>query len=156
MNRQLTKHDLNQALAALGELLEVRGHRYEVVLIGGANLLLRGVIDRPTKDADLLGIRLPTGQVVPPRELPGALALAIGDVARAYDLAEDWLNLAAADRWPTRDRHLQDLAAMAPAHDELLAAAAWARTHDPSPGFRSQLLAVLPHLGIEDADVRLG
>jgi hypothetical protein len=28
-------------------------------------------------------------------------------------------------------------------------------THDPSPAFRSQLAAVLAHLGLEDADARL-
>jgi hypothetical protein len=28
-------------------------------------------------------------------------------------------------------------------------------THDPSPAFRSQLVAVLAHLGVTDADERL-
>jgi hypothetical protein len=44
-------------------LLASRGHRHDVVMIGGGNLLLRGIITRPTKDGDLLGERLPVGVV---------------------------------------------------------------------------------------------
>jgi len=198
MKTTLARDELAEALGALGELLAARDLRYEVVLVGGANLLLRGIIARATKDAAVLGTRLPSGQVVPLGEIPAPLAAAIADVARAYDLAPDWLNLgpaslldlglppgfetrleamdagglvvwlagrydlvcfklyAAADHWPAWDRHIRDLSAMAPAPDELLTAAAWARTHDPSPGFRDHLVAVLRHLGIENADVRLG
>ena len=35
---------LETALRALGELLEARGLHYEVVLIGGGNLILRGLV----------------------------------------------------------------------------------------------------------------
>jgi hypothetical protein len=34
-----------------------RGQRYELVLVGGATLLLRGVISRPTRDADVVTAR---------------------------------------------------------------------------------------------------
>ncbi len=50
-------------------------------------------------------------------------------------------------------RHETDLRALDPTPDELRSAARWARTHDPSPGFREVLLAVLQHLGVLDADV---
>jgi hypothetical protein len=50
-------------------------------------------------------------------------------------------------------RHESDLRALDPATDELLAAARWARTHDASEGFHQELLAVLRHLGVPDADV---
>ena len=49
-------------------------------------------------------------------------------------------------------RHEDDLRALGPSPEELLAAARWTRTHDPSEGFRQQLLAVLRYLGIPDAD----
>lgn len=48
-------------------------------------------------------------------------------------------------------KHEADLRALDPSRSELLAAANWARTHDPSQGFRDELLAALAYLGIEDA-----
>lgn len=50
-------------------------------------------------------------------------------------------------------RHEEDLRALAPTRDELLAAARWTQTHDPSPGFREQLEAALRYLGLEDVDL---
>lgn len=45
---------LDEALEALGAILEARGHLYELV-VGGAGLLLHGAIDRPTRDVGSLG-----------------------------------------------------------------------------------------------------
>jgi len=87
---------LEDALAALGSLLEVRGLRYELVIVGGASLLLRGVIARPTKDVDVLGARIAGGGVELMAALPDHLAAAVADIALAYDLARDWLNLGPA------------------------------------------------------------
>ncbi|MEX0990619.1 MAG: DUF6036 family nucleotidyltransferase [Actinomycetota bacterium] len=50
-------------------------------------------------------------------------------------------------------RHEDDLRALTPTPDELLIAARWTRTHDPSPGFRGQLSLALERLGVDDADV---
>jgi hypothetical protein len=188
---------LEGALAALGDVLAYRGEAYEIVLVGGADLVLRGIVSRSTKDADVVGQRLGDGRVVPLRRLPEALARAVSEVADAHDLASDWLNVgpeslvelglpagfedrltarhyrglrvwlagpydlvcfklyAAADHWPSRDRHLDDLRALRPTEADLLSSARWSMTHDPSPAFRSQLAAVLAHLGVEDADARL-
>jgi len=53
------REQLEAALSALGELLASRGVRYELVLVGGGNLILRGLITRPTtKDLDILGERV--------------------------------------------------------------------------------------------------
>jgi hypothetical protein len=184
---------LETALRALGELLDARGLHYEVVLIGGGNLILRGLVTRPTtKDLDLLGEWTADG-IKPMRPMPEALSVGVLDVARAYGLASDWVNLgpaslldlglpdgfverlerhdygglvtwlagrfdmvcfklyAAVDQGP-RSRHLQDLGELAPDREELLAAARWTVTHDPSPGHRSLLVEVLRQLGVEDAD----
>jgi len=46
------------------------------------------------------------------------------------------------------------LAALAQTPDELLAAARWTRTHDPSPAFAENLGAVLGALDVEDPDAR--
>ena len=54
---------------------------------------------------------------------------------------------AAADQWPSRGRHIEDLVALGPSREELLAAARWAETHDPWPGFRDLVVAVLERRG---------
>lgn len=188
---------LETALGALGELLEARGLHYEVVLIGGGNLILRGLVTRPTtKDLDLLGEWTVDG-IKTMRPMPEPLRIAVVDVARAYGLASDWVNLgpeslldlglpggflgrverhdygglvawlagrfdmvcfklyAAVDQG-LRSRHLQDLRELRPDRDELLTAARWSITHDPSPGYRSLLVDTLRHLGMEDAGGSLG
>lgn len=47
-------------------------------------------------------------------------------------------------------RHLADLQALAPTAGELVQAARWTRTHDPSDGYREALLKVLNHFGVLD------
>ena len=54
-----------------------------------------------------------------------------------------------------RSRHLQDLRELGPERDELLAAARWSVTHDPSPGYRSLLVETLRQLGVGDGDASL-
>jgi len=187
---------LETALRALGELLVARGLHYEVVVIGGGNLILRGLVTRPTtRDLDLLGSWTESG-VERMRPMPEPLRTAVVDVARAHGLADDWVNLgpeslldfglpeglvdrlerrdyggliawlagrfdmicfklyAAVDQGP-RSRHLQDLEELGPDQEELLAAARWTRTQDPSLGYRSMLVETLRRLGVEDADGRL-
>ncbi|HEV2791285.1 MAG TPA: hypothetical protein VGV69_08325 [Solirubrobacterales bacterium] len=51
-------------------------------------------------------------------------------------------------------KHEADLRALEPSEGELVAAARWARTHDPSEGFEQELRGTLAHLGVEDADLR--
>ncbi|MEI7743148.1 MAG: DUF6036 family nucleotidyltransferase, partial [Chloroflexota bacterium] len=65
-------------------------------LVGGAALLLRGTVSRPTKDGDIVGERLPDGSIGRLGHLPPELARAALDVARVYGLADDWLNLGPA------------------------------------------------------------
>lgn len=49
-----------------------------------------------------------------------------------------------------------DLVELRPDRDDLLDAARWATSHDPSRGFRSLLAETLCALGVEDADGQLG
>lgn len=46
-------------------------------------------------------------------------------------------------------KHEQDLQALSPSEEELLAAAKWTRTHDPSEGYAQSLRQALLHLGVE-------
>lgn len=191
------RSQLETALRALGELLEARGLHYEVVLIGGGNLILRGLVTRPTtKDLDLLGEWTADG-IKPMRPMPEPLRTAVLDVGRTYGLASDWVNLVPeslldlglpdgfagrlerhdygglvawlADRFDmicfklyaavdqgSRSRHIQDLRELGPDRNELLRAARWTITHDPSPGYRALLVEALGQLGLEDADAALG
>jgi hypothetical protein len=50
-------------------------------------------------------------------------------------------------------RHETDLRALHPSTEELLAAARWSVTQDPSPGYRMVLMDALSALGVEDADL---
>lgn len=84
---------LEAALDALGAVLARRSERYELVLIGGGNLVLRGVVARSTKDVDILGMHTSDGRIVAIRRMPDKLAQAVADVARTYGLADDWLNI---------------------------------------------------------------
>ncbi len=59
--------------------------------VGGGGLLLIGLIDRPTKDLDLVALR-DADMLVPASKLPQPLAEAVEDVARVLDLAPDWIN----------------------------------------------------------------
>ncbi len=61
---------------------------------------------------------------------------------------------AATDQWPHQGKHVQDLRALRPTPSELQIAAAWCRTHDPSPGIRDVLLVpVLATFGVGVDDV---
>ena len=50
-------------------------------------------------------------------------------------------------------KHEADLRDLRPTENELLTAARWALTHDPSDGFRSLLLDALSSFGVNDADL---
>jgi hypothetical protein len=47
-------------------------------------------------------------------------------------------------------KHLDDLEALQPTDQELLDAARWSRSHDPSDGYRGVLAQVLVHFGVDD------
>lgn len=83
--------DLHEALETLGAILASRGQDYDIVLIGGGALLLLGLIDRPTRDLDIVS-RIEGERWVEGEPMPGPLAQAIADVASALDLRDHWLN----------------------------------------------------------------
>lgn len=62
---------------------------------------------------------------------------------------------AAVDRGELNGKHIDDLRALSPSPEELIRAATWTTTHDPSEGFRSQLVLLLAILGVPDADQHL-
>jgi hypothetical protein len=50
-------------------------------------------------------------------------------------------------------RHETDLRALNPNVAELIAAARWSMTQDPSPGYKAVLIDALRYLGVADADL---
>jgi len=50
-------------------------------------------------------------------------------------------------------RHEADLRALRPTQDELIAAARWSITQDPSPGYRPVLVDAMRALGVDNADL---
>ena len=61
---------------------------------------------------------------------------------------------AAADQGP-RSKHVADLRALQPTREELFAGGRWSTTHDPSEGYRQELVGLLTFLGVEDANANL-
>ena len=55
------------------------------------------------------------------------------------------------DRSDIHGRHGNDLRALDPTSEELLAAGRWTMTHDPSPGYREMLENGLAYLGVDSA-----
>ena len=183
----------SQALAALSEQLAAGSAHFELVVVGGWALVALGLIERATRDVDVLGILSEEG-LSPAEPFPEVLATSAARVARDLGLPADWLNAGPtalldlglprgfldrahrvevgqglvvfyADRYDqihlklyamvdqAGGRHEEDLRALAPTPEELLAVAQWTTSHDPSIGFRQQLLLALGKLGVDDATV---
>jgi hypothetical protein len=82
---------LEEALAALGELLTRRGLHARFLIAGGSGLLLLGLIDRPTADVDVLAAVSENGYELLER-LPAPIEEAVRDVGDALGLGERWVN----------------------------------------------------------------
>ena len=93
---ETNRNQLREALTTLGAVLADRGLSYELVLVGGGALNLCGLIDRPTRDIDVVA-RVEGGAYITAVPLPALLLAAANDVAAALDLAPDWLNSGPAD-----------------------------------------------------------
>jgi hypothetical protein len=87
---------LEEALHALGAVLEARGHALEIVTVGGGSLLLLDLATRSTRDLDIVAL-VQDGQYMAAKPLPEALVEAARDVGGTLGLGEDWLNAGPTD-----------------------------------------------------------
>ncbi|HWW68216.1 MAG TPA: DUF6036 family nucleotidyltransferase [Solirubrobacterales bacterium] len=87
---------IDAIFAALGEQLAAAGERYELVVIGGSGLLALGMIERSTRDVDLVALRSGE-QLDSAKPLPEPLRVARDRVARDFSLPAEWLNAGPAD-----------------------------------------------------------
>lgn len=170
--------EIEQYLAKLAEIYEALGGRpLTITICGGAALMILGLVDRTTKDIDL----------VEPHRLPAEFDEAARVVAREYGLPGNWINqgpkqLAEMGLPPQfheravvrkygkklevrltsrRDQiffkmyaavdrggyHADDLKKLKPTDAELADAARWCMTHDVSAVFKDVLTDMLEKLG---------
>jgi len=189
----ITPDRASELLLALGEQLAARCERYELVVIGGSALLTLGLVERTTKDVDIVALRS-GDDLESAKPLPDGLRAAGDLVARDFSLPAEWLNPGPTellefglpdgfvDRLQRRDygeglvvylasrydqihfklyaavdqgpgKHEQDLRALAPTEAELLAAARWSRTQDPSEGYAQVLRGALESFGVNGVDL---
>jgi hypothetical protein len=179
-------------LHALERRLADAGRSYDLVVIGGSALLALDLVERATRDVDVVAM-VDDGTMVTAFELPPGLVTACERVARDLAVPADWLNNGPAEllrfglpdgveerwevqsygsgltvRWISRTdqihlklyasvdrggKHVRDLQALAPTASELVAAAHWARGHDPSEGFLEILREALAYFGVRDVDL---
>lgn len=78
-------------LEALGQQLLASGSRFDLVVIGGSALLARGLVDRATRDVDVVALAAEDG-VRSAVDLPQELLAAVEVVARDFEVPNDWLN----------------------------------------------------------------
>lgn len=86
-----SSQSLEEALETLGEVLAEQGRHAELAVIGGGSLLLSQLLERPTKDLDVVALVV-AGQYRRAHPFPDFLAAAVRDVADATGLAPNWLN----------------------------------------------------------------
>lgn len=177
-----------------GRLVLAGAPRYNLVVCGGTALVATGLVQRATRDVDVVALIDDEGALLDPAPLPQALVAAAELVADDLGLPRDWLNngpssddgglfrlglphgfidrltwktfgekltvgfisrydqihfklYAAVDRFG--GYHADDLRALQPTDDEMLAAARWTRTHDPSVGYLQGLQLFFREFGYE-------
>ncbi|MEO8179705.1 MAG: DUF6036 family nucleotidyltransferase [Deltaproteobacteria bacterium] len=75
-----------QTLEHFDDFLEARGLRLDAIVVGGSALVLIGIVDRPTRDVDILHPDLPS-QIA-----DASRAFALEMRRRGIELADTWLN----------------------------------------------------------------
>ena len=84
---------INEALQLLdGRLKMNRSRGFSLVVCGGTALNAMHLIQRTTKDVDIVALIDSNNQLVDPAPLPEALMVAAKEVADTLNLPQDWLN----------------------------------------------------------------
>lgn len=91
---------IHELLHALDGRLALSRTRIELVVIGGAGLTILGLVERPTRDVDVVAL-LDGGELRSAKPLPAALVAARDAVAADFGVSDGWLNAGPGDllRW---------------------------------------------------------
>ncbi len=99
----LTPQWLEELLNAVGLHLEAQESEAAIVVVGGATLSVLRIVDRTTKDVDVIAQAIRDDDdnwtLTSPAPLPEALQSAVSLVGRDYGLASDWLNTEVGAQW---------------------------------------------------------
>jgi hypothetical protein len=74
------------------ELFRLAAPRYQLVICGGSALFAARLVERVTKDVDILALRNEKKQLIDPEPMPEPLLQAARMVAQNLALQNDWLN----------------------------------------------------------------
>ena len=190
---QFKQIQLEKAFILLNEFLKKSNSpQYNLIVCGGAALIGANLINRVTKDVDIVALCDNNMKLIDPSPLPENLLKAAEIVAEELALTGDWLN-----NGPSRDDgglfrlglpdgltsrlirknfgekltvffisridqiffklyasvdqfgsyHADDLDSLEPTQDELIEAAKWSMSHDPSEGYRFSMKLFLSEFG---------
>lgn len=185
--------DLNEAFKLLNDRLELHeAPHFNLVICGGTSLIATRLVERTTKDVDVVAFIDESDNLADPEPMPESLLKEVKAVALDLGLDEDWLNngpskgdgglfrsglpegfasrlirqnigakltlyfIGRVDQihfklYASVDRfggyHTNDLMILNPTDDEILMAAKWSMTHDPSEGYKMMLKKFLEHFG---------
>lgn len=100
---RLESGEIENALTRVGDLLLASGDTCAVAILGGAALNLLGIVERTTRDVDVLALGIPSYDPVslgrPDDQLPAPLLRAVEIVGRDLGLDADWMNTGPALQW---------------------------------------------------------
>lgn len=85
-----------ELLSALGEQLALSRTSVELVVIGGSALTILGLVERPTRDVDVVAL-LDGGELRSAKPLPRGVLEARNAVATDFGVSEGWLNSGPGD-----------------------------------------------------------
>ncbi len=162
-----------------GRLVLNKAEEHALVVCGGSALIALELVPRTTMDVDVVALMDRDLNLVDPDPLPVALEDAARQVALDLGLPVGFTDrlvrrvhgeklivyyssrldqihfklYAAIDRMG--GYHADDLKALDPTGDELLQAACWSMTHDPSGGYKTMMKQFLRILGHEDIAERV-
>lgn len=99
-----------ELLSALGERLALTRTSVELVVIGGSALTILGLVERPTRDVDVVAL-LDGGELKSAKPLPEDVVEARNAVAADFGVSEGWLNAGPGDllQWGLPDGFVERL-----------------------------------------------
>jgi len=101
---------ITELLSALGERLALARAPVELVVIGGSALTILGLVERPTRDVDVVAL-LDAGELRSAKPLPADVVEARNAVAADFGVGEGWLNEGPGDllQWGLPDGFVERL-----------------------------------------------